>query len=211
MNELLFLGTNDKIPTWCSVIKDHNIYVITYKDEQSGNPITQRLHSAEYSNIKRLTLEKFMDSKFMEDVAKDREMKTLLSDINDRVFKTNKLDYMQHANSEDLKTTNKNSYYNSNVDRVGDHQKYIDDMKNIMNDVYNAEVAGNSIYNNSKFVIENVINFMNQLTHEDREQFYSDIRTEIDSKFYDKVVVTKEEYERFKSQEQIITKLKEII
>lgn len=51
---------------------------------------------------------------------------------------------------------------------------------------------------------------MKTLTDNDKDAFYADLRSRIDSEFYGKIVISKEEFENFKKYEKIIKDIKAV-
>ena len=223
MHELLFLGVDDKIPTYCETYKFDNQFLIMFKDE-NGVIVKRILHEKDYDGIKKLTMEKFLDSKFIEDVKTDRNLRSVLDEMNNNISNSVSNDFNDPNRIGELAGThfeNSNGYMQrvdfdikdvNNIKKIvtasRDREEYIKDMQDLYRKVMEAESVNLTPIMNSIF--DQIIDFMKTLTDNDKDAFYADLRSRIDSEFYGKIVISKEEFENFKKYEKIIKDIKAV-
>lgn len=203
MNELLFLSADDTIPTWCATTFDNatGLYTISYSSGDGISFKKRTLHPNEYNAIKNLSMDKFLDTKFMDSVKSDHTFKKIAYKINNEL-----------ANKKQACAENNNMRL-SEISNIGTKpvkasSEYVDDMKNLYTKVMEAESI--DLVPISNDILNSVIGFMSTLTNGDRDSFYADLRSRIDSEFYGKVVISKEEFENFKKYEKIIKDIKAV-
>lgn len=197
ITDLLFLSENAKQPVTVSV-NDENVnktglLEIMYSVPDENGLIKnekKNITPEEYGELKRITTKKFIT----ETVSLDKTNPFILATS---VPNTNYLQVL-----EDIKN------HQQPINRLAS-QEYTEDMKKVYKMCMDAENI--DLEPIAKNTIETIIEFMKTLTDGDKDKFYADIRSRIDSEFYGKVVISKEDYENFKKYEKIINEIKEQI
>lgn len=218
MYELLFLGVNDKVPTCCQVTKCGNTVNLIFTDTLSKEKVLLPLHENEYEVLRKETINKFLNNTFMEDVKSQKEFYSVLADIQDKVGNPSKTgsNYLQCVTDVDMEKISKKEakeYRNalfpeqSGLNKV--REEYSKDMQKLYRKVLEAEDV--DLSTTVDFIFDQVIEFMRTLTDNDKNSFYADLRSKIDSEFYGKISISKDEYENLKKYEKIVKDIKEAI